>query len=358
MRSIGLTRLVLGLGLGAGVALAAIPCFSGCSRTPRPPSGSLSLLSPGPGEVTTEPWTFQGRTGSLIRTRSFKVFTTMPPGRVIDVFPQFMEAALDGYTSALMPLPRPTRPLETYLMQRREDWAIITQQVMGSEAGPYLRMQRGGLTSEGRALLFDVGRSRDTLMLAAHEGWHQYTQTTFREALPMWMEEGLATYMEGFRQDRQDPTKIRFTPWGNMERFWALREASRNGRLVSLERLLNSTPQDLMAENANAALQYYAQVWALTHFLAEFEGGKYRPSLQEMVLDAAEGRLVTRVRTLRGQRAASSFVMRRRGQEPLLAYVNVDLRLLDSQYQLFMQRIVKPGNERLISQGQKPELGE
>jgi Protein of unknown function (DUF1570) len=338
------------------IATALLAVCGGCARPSSSPAGSPALVSEAAPEPLAEPWTFQGKTGTLVRTRSFRIFTTLQPGRVYDIFPTFMEAALEGYTGALLPLPRPTRPMDTFLMRQRDEWVALTQQVMGRDAGPYLKMQRGGLTSEGTALLFDVGRSRDTLMLAAHEGWHQYTQSTFKEALPMWMEEGLATYMEGFRQSRQDPTDFAFMPWANVERFYALRDASRKGRLVSLERVLDSTPQDLMAENASAALQYYAQVWALVHFLNEFEGGRYRPALKGMVQDAADGTLIARVRAARGPRAASSFVSRRRGPEPLLAYVDVDLDTLNGQYQEFMGRIVAAGNERVISQGQRPAL--
>jgi hypothetical protein len=38
--------------------------------------------------------------------------------------------------------------------------------------------------------------------------------------------------------------------------------------------LTRSTPQELIARDANAALFYYAQVWALVHFLNEGEGGR------------------------------------------------------------------------------------
>lgn len=351
-RRVQLLLLAL-LGLGAAAALS----FSlvGCVRSSTN-SASPALVSDADPGLTTEPWTFQDTSGTLLKTRSFRIFTTMAPGRVRDVFPEFMEAALDGYTSAILPLPRPSHPLDTFLMRQREEWATLVHQTMGRDAGPYLKMQRGGLTSNGKALLFDVGRSRDTLMLAAHEGWHQYTQSTFREALPMWLEEGLATYMEGFKQDRQDPSRIAFIPWANLERFFALRDAARKGRLVSLERVLNSTPQDLMAQNPNAALQYYAQVWALTHFLNDFDNARYRPALCAMISDAHAGNLVSRIRAKRGADAASNFLTRRRGSEPLLAYIDEDLAALDAHYQDYIAQIVAQGNERSISQGLRPTI--
>lgn len=339
--------------VAAAACLAAtLACVSACTSG----AHSVSPALVGSYEITTEPWTFRASTGTLIKTRSFRVFTTLQPGHLADLFPNFMEAALDGYTSALLPLPRPPRTMDTFLMRDRDEWAVLTQQIMGKDAGPYLKMQRGGLTSEGRSLLFDVGRTRDTLMLAAHEGWHQYTQSTFKEPLPMWIEEGLATYMEGFRQDRSDPSRFAFMPWANMERFFALREGVRSRRLVSLGVLLDSTPQDLMAQNANAALLYYGQVWGLVQFLSEYDQGRYRPSLHRMIEDARDGVLVAHIRAARGGRAASDFLSRRRGDEPMRAYLDVDLNTLNVQYRQFVENIVAPGNERVISQGKRPPL--
>jgi hypothetical protein len=172
----------------------------------------------------------------------------------------------------------------------------------------------------------------------------------------MWLEEGLATYMEGFKQDRADPSRFAFLPWANLERFFALRDAARAGRLVPLEHLLDSTPQDLMDENATAALQYYAQVWALTHFLNDAQDARYQPALKELIHDASLGSLKARIRAVRGTRAAVEFAARHRGPEPLLAYIDTDLATLNAQYQSYIQSLVAPGNERAISQGQRPAI--
>jgi hypothetical protein len=77
---------------------------------------------------------------------------------------------------------------------------------MGSDAEVYLKIQRGGFAASGRAILYDIG-PRDTFAIAAHEGWHQYTQKSFRAPLTVSFEEGLATYMEGFRWSDDDRTR-------------------------------------------------------------------------------------------------------------------------------------------------------
>lgn len=332
--------LVLVTALGVG----------GCASTNR---SAFPAVVAGQVEPTSEPWTFEGRSGLLLKTQDFRIFTTLPQGSTLDRIPAFLETALDHYTSVIGALPRPRSPLETYVMRRREQWASLTQRLMGDDASTYLRIQRGGFTAKGKAVLFYIG-PRDTFAIAAHEGWHQYTQSTFREALPIWLEEGLATYMEGFRWDRDDPRVVRFMPWANTERFDALREAAEEGRLVPLAKLLSSVPQDLMSRQAEDALQYYAQVWALTQFLAEGEGGRYRAALHEMVHDAADGKLTRGVARVRGSRAASAFTSTRRGTDVLLAYTEQELPTLEAQYARFVDEVVRVGNKQRIVGGLSP----
>lgn len=76
--------------LAGGVVCFESGCVRNTSRT------SPSIVPDNSVAPTTEPWTFEGRTGALIRTKSFRLFTTMQPGRVVDILPEFMEAALDG----------------------------------------------------------------------------------------------------------------------------------------------------------------------------------------------------------------------------------------------------------------------
>ena len=80
--------------------------------------------------------------------------------------------------------------------------------------------------------------------IAAHEGWHQYTQTTFQNPLPVWLEEGLACYMEGFGWNREGTGTPTFNAWKNPERFDALARAYRENRLQPLDSLFRYAPQD------------------------------------------------------------------------------------------------------------------
>ncbi|QQS09610.1 MAG: hypothetical protein IPK69_03040 [Phycisphaerales bacterium] len=251
-----LTTLAALLLACTGLALAA--CTSSPSSSPSPPAPGVVATTPtSDASSSTDPtegtWTFEdGTTGRLIATPSYRIFTTMDHGPTTDRVPRFLEQALEWYTTALGELPRPSRRMDTFLMETRSQWERLTRRSMGDDAEIYLRIQRGGFAAGGRAMYFYIGQ-RDTLVIAAHEGWHQYTQSTFRSPLPIWLEEGIATYMEGFRWGRRGDSLPRFSPWSNPERFDTLRAAARAGRLMSLEQLLHTAPQDLMTGGGGGA---------------------------------------------------------------------------------------------------------
>lgn len=309
--------------------------------------------------VTREPWTWDGPDGHVegerLITRSFRISTTTPESSNLRrILPVFYEAALEHYTSAITRLPDPGQPLETFLFATRTQWAAFTQRLLGRDAGTYLALERGGYTLDARAVLFDLGRF-DTLTLAAHEGWHQYTQATFKAPLPIWLEEGLATYMEGHRWNRGEDRPT-YSPWRNFERYGALREAARREELIPLDRLLEGMPQTFLRKDGQSALlTYYAQVWALTHFLAEGESGRYRPALEELLHDAVAGRINQRV-------AASPHLppgrpramMARQGRTLVLVYFNPDFAEFKAQYDRFVADITRRGAGDRVWRGQSP----
>jgi len=352
------------------LALALLLSASGCTA-PTPPRAAAPPTAPPPREplvtetiaapaspastvLSSEPWTLESPDGRLLQTRSFSIYTTTTRRPLPERLPAFLELALAHYRSSLGDLPEPPTKLEAYIMANRPQWARMTQRLMGEQAPIYLRIERGGFTAAGRAVLWDIG-IRDTFAIAAHEGWHLYTQRTFRNPLPVSFEEGLATYMEGFRWDRASPTGLpTFTPWSNVERFDQLRTAERSGRLLTLPQLLQSTPQELMANDPGAALTYYAQVWAFIHFLNEGAGGRRRPTLRTLLSDAARGQLLPRIQRELGGRAAAAYANRRTGIDLLELYFGQSTADLDAEYQEFIRQIVRVGSKERIVTGRSP----
>lgn len=303
-----------------------------------------------------EPWTFYGRPGKAITTPGFRVYTTLDDGVLLRRVPRFLELALEHYTRDLADLPRPAARMETYVMANRPQWAEVTQRLTGARASQYLKIRYGGFADDKVGVYFDIG-AHNTLAIAAHEGWHQYTQTTFRTRLPAWLEEGIASYMEGFRWDSADPHLPLFLPWANVERFDALQRAHAEGRLFSLDEIVNNRPQDLLGGSDTATLTYYAQAWALVHFLNEGLGGRLSGALREIVTDAASGRLPARLAETVGAREARASLSNRRGDALLRAYVTENIAGLGEAYQRFVAEIVRTGGRDAIVAGVSPVTG-
>ncbi len=347
----------------AHALLAALAgALTGCAATQESGDGSLTELGapdrPIDVVVSAERWRFDDADGWVVTTPSFRVYTTGRPNMTTDRLPAFLEYALARYTTDLAPLPRPERKLETYMMQSRHEWERLTRRTMGKNADTYLRIVRGGYAAGGRGIYFNIG-PRDSLLIAAHEGWHQYTQSAFAEPLPVWLEEGIAVYMEGFRWDPASPHRPVFLPWSNPERFDALREAAVEKRLLTLDQLVATTPHKQIAAGGDDILAYYAQLWALVLFLEEGEGGAHAGDLSRLLSDAAHGRLRRGLSARLGEDAARAVVRRRSGPEVLLTYFAdpsdpAAVRDLAQAYDEFVRRAVRSGARHEIVAGRSP----
>lgn len=311
------------------VSMSGDPALS-ASRPIAVPS-EASEAAPGefdPQTVTREQWSFGGYRGQIIQTPHYVIHTTINSRWRLDSLPAFFESAIRYYRTAFGELPPPRRKLETYLFADRQQWQAKTAQMLPEQASMFMNLGRGGFTTGGTAVLYDIGRN-DTYAIAAHEGWHQYTQNTFQNNLPVWLEEGIATYVEVLRLNRDGST--RFRPSRNYERWYTLREAARRGDLIPLRELLGGSPQDHLRESKTSLLVYYAQVWALTRFLVEGEDERYRENLQEVLIDAARGELARR---LAGRGVIG------RGERLVTTYFNGDLSEFERQYNTFVRRLI------------------
>ena len=162
----------------------------------------------------------------------------------------------------------------------------------------------------------------------------------------MWLEEGIATYMEGFRTNRGLTI---FSPSDNNERRSALRDVVRRAddqpdrhSLITLEMLVTRTPQAFLSSGKSDLLSYYAQVWALVRFLAEGEDGRYRDGLEQVLQDAAHGRLMPRLRTAANQRGKSwrgPYSTATNGRLVIAEYFNEDFEEFEGQYRAYIDEL-------------------
>ncbi len=303
-----------------------------------------------------EPWAYQGNPGWRIVTPSVRLHTTTSDRRLRARLPDFLELANAHRLTAITPLRPGTEPLETYVLGTRGEWDHLTRRLLGERARPYLRIERGGYSFNGRGVFYDLG-PRDTFVMAAHEGWHQHVQTSFTDPLPVWLDEGIACYFEGFRWRTDQPDLPEFLPWSNEERFDQLRRAASSGPLVPLAEFFNQRPQDLIDTDrgGSAALNYYAQAWALVHFLMEADNARYRPGLETLLRDAQGGRLLERVADSAGEREARLLRTRRLGGGSIAAYwPSESVDAMDARYRAFVARIVATGGRDLAIAGRSP----
>jgi len=324
-------------GPARGAALAASSAAQASTSKPIAPRGDLVL--------SVQQWTFLASSGRLITTPNYRMFTTLPEGFIVQRLPRFAESALAHYTTTFGPLPRPPQQMETYFLASRPQWARMTQHLMGRQAELFLRIQRGGYASEAKGVFFEIGPS-DSFSLMAHEGWHQYVQATFKQPLPIWLDEGLATTMEGFRWGNAAADEPVFLPGQNRERFDMLRTAHARRKLLSLPDLLNTSPQQQLVKSDEGTLIYYAQVWALALYLSQGEDGRHRNQLTSLLQDAARGDLGRMVAATFDERGAMLSVQGRRGPLIYQTYFDKDLVAADQAYQQFIRQLVTPQSTR------------
>lgn len=331
--------------LAAGVLLLAA-----CAGEPAP-RGNPGVLRD-PGAVSVEPWTFQGNQGAAYTSEHYRVLTTVDRAILTSRISRFAEASLARFVEAFPGLPQPREGLEVFVLESRPEWARFVAEVFGPAGlDRYSGIDRGGFTERGRSVLWDIG-VQDTFAILAHEGWHQYEQISMREPLPAWIDEGLAVWAEGFRWDTYRPDEPVFLPWANVERFDQLRRASDRAGLMPLEQLLTERPQQLIRTSAESTLTYYAQCWALVHYL--LEDPARREALERLLADAAAGRVRWRVGGRFGERAARSAALRRTGTEVWLVYFGEDLDAEGERFSAYLERVVAPGAKNRIVQGRSP----
>lgn len=347
----------------ASIAVPLLLTLAGCSSIapppePAPPASPAAVrLEALRMEPVVEPWSFAGKAGECVDTGTHRVHSTLRDPVIRERMEIFLPTALDHYRQAIVPLPAPDGPIDVFLFGTRTDWLTYTRERLPQEAAMYEKIGRGGYTVDGDAVLYDIGRW-DTFTIAAHEGWHAYTQRVFRHALPVWLEEGIACFMEGVRGgvDGAPPT---FIPWRNFERFGELRDVVSRGRFIPLEELVQGTPQDSLETGRTTLLGYYAQVWALVHFLNEGEGGRYRAGLVRLLGDAVDGRIASTIweSSKAGTRNERRMAIGRQvGPAVLREYFSADSMRLSSEYEAFVRAIVQRGNGERIWRGEAPSF--
>jgi hypothetical protein len=271
------------------------------------------------------PWVFEGDEGVRYVSDVWDIRTTIKYEHILESLPPFYDALIERYTTVFGVLPYPKEKMDVFLFASEEQWQSKLSQMLGKEAEHWFQLKSGGVTIDGIAVLYHLdrrGRSRVTLRIAAHEGWHQYAEAAFVSCLPTWLDEGIGTWMEGFRIRRGE---VQFLPASNWDRLTTLREIINAGRMSSLNVLMQSDPSTLLSTGRTTLLGYYAQLWGLVSFIIEYEDGKYMPALRTLLQEAAIGAI-------------------REPSKGWLSYFSTDQVLFEKEYNKWVVQYVRPGS--------------
>jgi hypothetical protein len=221
----------------------------------------------------------------LVETAHYDIYTTIGDDALLTRIAQLMEGSFAAYqVMAPDALPTQTR-MRCWVFAKRSQWAEFTREHTGANAILYLQINRGAYTLGDWYVAYDIGET-STLSVAAHEGWHQFVFRHFHARLPPFLEEGLATMYEGVKFKDGLP---RFNLSLNQNRAIQLRSAIEGNSLWPLGQVVGMNAGEVVGHPGDKIDAFYSQAWGLGRFLWDADQGKYRPALQKILADTADG---------------------------------------------------------------------
>lgn len=255
---------------------------TGCEPQKVEPAGEPLVIP-----AQSEPWQTPYGGGTRIKTAHYSIFTTSSDDLAQQVVPAFLEAARRNYLElTALPEKQLSKSMPVYLLASRDQWLSLTKSIVGEQAAaPFMAIQNGGYCYNDVCVYWTM-RGMSTLLVAAHEGMHQFLHHYLKDQLPIWMEEGLCTLAEGYQIGEHS---VVFTPDMNAARFADLQSAIARRLWLPMKDLLpmdSGGPDGPYTERRTA---YYGQLWALAHFLKN--DPRYRAGFESLLSDAAQGNL-------------------------------------------------------------------
>lgn len=164
---------------------------------------------------------------------------------------------------------QPDRRFDFYLFSNQADYNAAGGPP--GSAGVYMR--RG---NDARLMAFMIpGHEAESWKTVQHEGFHQFADVSIGR-LPPWVNEGLAEYFgesiftgDGYVSGIVDPRRL--------ER---IRRTMEENRFIRVEDLMDMTQREW---NARLKHENYDQGWAMVHFLAHGDGGRYQRPLADFI---------------------------------------------------------------------------
>jgi len=245
-------------------------------------ANALAALSQEP--LNSQPWQFGQHPGVVIVSQHYRVYTTINDG----IYQRLLLKTLEATHARAMridPQAQVEGPLNCYVFHNRDEWEAYTELRGGANASIYLHISAGGYCQQGIFAGYDLGREQ-TLSVIAHEAWHQFSWFAFKDRLPSWLEEGLATQNEGIEWDGTTP---KFVSEMNFNRWLALKNALRENRMWQISDLVKTHAGQAIRRPQKDIDSYYAELWSLVLFMKG--SPTYEPRVRNLLDDARDGKL-------------------------------------------------------------------
>jgi hypothetical protein len=326
--------------LAAATLAFALAGLTSCgSMDPHYAGDAKALAELAKEPLPTAAWTFGGHPGVVVSTPHYRIYSTIDDPVYQRLLAKILEAAYARGTIA-NPQARVAGPLNCYVFASRNQWESYTRLRAGSNAPIYLQISAGGYCQEGVFAGYDIGSREQTLSVISHEAWHQYSWFAFKDRLPSWLEEGLATQNEAIEWQGTTP---HFKPEQNWRRYMALKDAIREKRQWKIADLTATHAGRVIKMQQKYVDAYYAQLWSLVLFLKN--SPKYQQGLQRLLADANDGKLT---QCLAGtgvtKREIDNFTERWNtvaGPVYLKKYISADVNQLQAEYEAWCKEFTE-----------------
>ena len=355
-----------GIGTGALVSLlmAGLSIIGGCQFRQAEATSDLvasdqdrliARLRRLPTVKSVAPWqlpegiTDRSSPGLNISTAHYDIYTSLTDPLILMQVPVFLESAFRSYSQVIDYAVMSREKLPVYFFDTRDQWEDYTRDWTGPAAPVYLKIRSGAYYFKGRCVAYHLGR-RSNFAVLAHEGWHQFSDRFFYYRLPAWLDEGLATNFEAYRNANG---RVTFAPPTNGSRLLALQEALAQDRMMALSeiitldagRILSHAPVGANGGTIDPTISaYYAQLYALIRFLREEGFGQRRAAFRELLNDAYRGRwaldAAARAQAINKKRNPSRRWNAEVGQRLFQSYIAADIDAIEPAYQMFCRKIV------------------
>jgi len=313
--------------LAACVALAALAAaLPGCAPKTE---GFQALENP---RYEIEEWKYQTRTGRVLRTDHYEIFTTLTEPRLLDSIPQAVETMYAFYRNMTPTAREPEKPMPVYLFSARAEWEHFTRRLTGPRAATFLKVRNGGFMEQGVSVIEYVSHEV-TFPLLAHEGYHQFLHHCANRDVPAWLNEGVAVACEGQRWGASGLKA--FDPWHNSLRRNTLADGLLRNETIPLARLLRINAGHVVGGSTREISMYYGQVWALVLFLQSGLDDKYAESFAALMRAVGNEDLEARARA---GHVTSDTRRYSYGRALFEAFFPGELEEIEREYVAFMRR--------------------